>query len=549
MSAKSQLNQDVLNNALAEANKKLKNMPAPSKQKDEVNFDDISSDSSDEDIEKPDEKDNDSTSSAENYSFEEKLTRAESSKETGNGFYKENKNKKAREFYQKGLDVLDSLEDKHDMNPTDKEKYIKILISLQLNKAASCNKLKEYQETIKACTLVIKKAGSNSDFKASRVKALLRRGLAQYEQNEITGAKKDLMEVLNLDKTNKDALRQLRKVKAAIIDQKKRAKDTFGDIFKKDIKIYKDKDDELKRRQVQKKKELAKKRKLYEEEKEKSDNTAEFPSFDDWTKERAEKEKEKERKKNEEKEEKERKREEKRRKKREEERKKKIENGIDPDADEVELDEEDLAAIAEVKQKGYCHFRREKTEDEEKLLSNIAPSKIVDSSASSLDHLPSKESEHSAWNQGKTWEEKDVSEKVKKKLKEKLKEVSLKNNSSKTCKISIDTDKVSSVTGDCQVVFVSGKKGTVYDMSLELKFKVIVVDSDSKEKKLAGKLKFPEIANGTKEHNFEASCTISRLNSLTEEEKGALQQVYQRYEETIREYIYQLVEGEYKGSS
>ena len=92
----------------------------------------------------------------------------------------------------------------------------------------------------------------------------------------------------------------------------------------------------------------------------------------------------------------------------------------------------------------------------------------------------------------------------KEELKKGLKSVSSRG-SVKDVDAFVYTDKVSSVSGDVQVVFVSGKKGTLYDLNLEVKFKVKVSSIDKEARSISGRLKFPEITNGIKQHNFDYS--------------------------------------------
>lgn len=541
--------QSMLDNALKEANKKLKEMPPPSKGKDEVNFDDISSDSSeDEEMNEPKDDSTSDVEPEEKFSLDERLVRAESAKMSGNECFKKKENTEAITFYNKGLKVLEPIEKETSLPSDYKSKYETLYISLLLNKSATTNRLKTYKETIRCCTMAEKKTFNKKEYEGSHIKCLLRRSIAYISTNEISSAKTDLLGVLKLNPKNGDALRELRKIKTNLVEEKKRAKSTFGNIFNKNTNIYKDKEAQQRRRQEKLKKENSKKRKNYEKEKEKSEVPEEFMSFEDWDKKKQDEAKAEEEKKLKEKEKKDKEREAKRRKKIEEERKRKIDLGLDPDADEVELDEEDLAAIADVKKKGYCHFRREKTEDEKELLSHITPSKLTGDSGNDLQHLATGGSEHSAWNKAKTWEERDVSEDVKTELKQKLKTIRVKKNA-KSVEFDVFVDKVDSVNGEAQVVFVNGKKGAVYDMNLEIKFKIKVTPQDKDTKSITGRLKFPEVANGIQGHSFEATKSFSKLNTLSDEEKQSLSSIFNEFETHCREKVFEIVDGQFSGTT
>lgn len=79
-----------------------------------VNFDDISSSSSEEDGDTTQSNEDElsrPSDSEDGYSVEERLTRAESSKYSGNTFFKDNENKEALKFYNQGLRVLEKVDD------------------------------------------------------------------------------------------------------------------------------------------------------------------------------------------------------------------------------------------------------------------------------------------------------------------------------------------------------------------------------------------------------------------------------------------------------
>ena len=105
-----------------------------------------------------------------------------------------------------------------------------------------------------------------------------------------------------------------------------------------------------------------------------------------------------------------------------------------------------------MKAKGYCHFRREQTEEEKELLKrSLTPSRIGDDSAEDGGENGAKNTTaHSAWNQAGTWEEKTVSDLAKTKLREALGAVVLKDDD-----VEITVSSVTNVSGDAQIVLVS----------------------------------------------------------------------------------------------
>lgn len=152
--------------------------------------------------------------------------------------------------------------------------------------------------------------------------------------------------------------------------------------------------------------------------------------------------------------------------------------------------------------------------------------------------------ESSAWNNARTWEEKDVTEQVKEDLKLSLKGLAF-NHTSGPVSIHLFVHKVTQVSGDVQLVLVSGKKGSLYDLNVELKWKGTF--KATVEKEISGKLKFPEVANGIKEHSFESECTFSSLRQedMTKGEKEVLMKTLQSFEDKIREAIFHIVDSKY----
>mmetsp|Transcript_17635 Transcript_17635/g.21415 ORF Transcript_17635/g.21415 Transcript_17635/m.21415 type:complete len:321 (+) Transcript_17635:1026-1988(+) len=318
--------------------------------------------------------------------------------------------------------------------------------------------------------------------------------------------------------------------------------------------MYNDKEKERKKRELREKAKREKLKKEHEKvNKDREENGEPLISFEDWEAERKKEEEEKEKKKKEEEEERRKEREARNAKLREERRKREQEN----DTDEIELDEEDLAAIKAVKEKGYCHFRKEKTADEIELLSHIRPNRI--GSEDDLLNTTGVSGSESAWNQAKTWEERDVSESTRKKLREMVKQIS---HESEDGSIKLSVKSIEKVSGEAQIVMVNGKKGPVYDMSLELNWvaefdkieddALYEIDGDVKGEdssetkkqvtKVRGGMTFNEITNGIKEHHFECATTL-KSSTTSPEDRALVEQEVLLLVDKVRAVIIDVVDN------
>lgn len=180
-------------------------------------------------------------------------------------------------------------------------KYIELKSSLLLNKAAVCNRLAQWKETIKCTSEVITRYNRRSSSGISSesmtcIKACLRRSVAHFSMHDILSMKKDLKRVLELDPKNKDALKELRKLKVYLADEKKRAKSTFGNIFRNNVNIYDDKEAEMKQRTLRLKKEEEERKNKYEAEMVKAvEAGGKRISFKEWEEQKTQEENEKKR--------------------------------------------------------------------------------------------------------------------------------------------------------------------------------------------------------------------------------------------------------------
>ena len=133
------------------------------------------------------------------------------------------------------------------------------------------------------------------------------------------------------------------------------------------------------------------------------------------------------------------------------------------------------------------YFTREQTEEEKKLLGNIAPQRLnAAPTPQRLDTSVSNKSA-SAWNQAGTWEEKNTSEWCTSSLKKHLKEACVE-----TGPFVASVKKVDSLSGEASVAFVSGKKRYVFDYHASVEYKIY----DGEDKKVAsGTLNLPDISS------------------------------------------------------
>lgn len=95
------------------------------------------------------------------------------------------------------------------------------------------------------------------------------------------------------------------------------------------------------------------------------------------------------------------------------------------------------------------YFNNELSEDARRLIGDIAPKKIGDASAVQIENVEG----GSAWNQGNTFEEKDVSSWAKSRIEELLKNVEHEEND-----MMIQVNEVKNLSGDASIAVSRGKK-------------------------------------------------------------------------------------------
>lgn len=131
-------------------------------------------------------------------------------------------------------------------------------------------------------------------------------------------------------------------------------------------------------------------------------------------------------------------------------------------------------------------FNNELTEETRALIGDIAPKKIE-----RAEHVQIEKVEGgSAWNQGSTFEEKDVSAGARARLTALL-EATETFTQGQT--LVIQLDKVSTVTGDASIAVSRGKKRYIFDYTFELEVTGTMVNEDSKS--ASGTIKFLDMSS------------------------------------------------------
>jgi peptidylprolyl isomerase len=108
-----------------------------------------------------------------------------------------------------------------------------IWIASKSNAAQAFLNLQDYPSAASYSTAVLKKESNN-------VKALYRRGCARNHLGIVEEALEDLNLALSLDPTNAAVKTEIIKVKKTIAESKKKAKETYGNMFSK-VSMYDDK--------------------------------------------------------------------------------------------------------------------------------------------------------------------------------------------------------------------------------------------------------------------------------------------------------------------
>jgi hypothetical protein len=415
-------------------------------------------------------------------------------KDEGNNLFKAGNLIKASRSYRKGTSILKPL---NQQNSNTDEQVKLLLISLQTNLSMVCFKQNKYQQSKDVASKVLLVDRLN-------VKALYRRAVASRKLKHLDSAREDLRAAYEADPDNRAVQKELLAVKKELELEKKTAKAALAKAFSSQggkSFLYDDKEElEMKRAAEKKEKQLkdedarTKRRGDWEDAcVQRMSKGEEAISFDDYEKDIKDKEEEaakakdklmQEQEKNE--------KAERRARKKAQEAAKEVEESDDS---EDELTEKELQMLRGYKKtsdgRTTSYFSREQTEEEKKLLGNIAPQRLdataapqrLDSAAS----IASSTKSASVWNNAGTWEEKDTSDWCTRTLTSHLKEAVVEVDHY-TGKV----DKIEDLTGDASVAFVSGKKQFVFDYHASLTFNIL---DEADEKVASGTLKLLDISS------------------------------------------------------
>jgi len=410
------------------------------------------------------------------------LIKANTFKEEGNNFFKEQEFEKASRAYRRGTTTLKPL----NRGNTGDAQVKALLVSLQTNLSMMCLKLGKAKQSAQVASAAL-------EIDPSNVKALYRRAVACRQLGDTDSAKADLKQALQQDPANATVKKELASLKKSVEEAKKSQKMGLQKAFSKSGSglglLYDDKEREQQRKAEESKQkkeqeeELLKKRKAQWEDDcvKRMAKGEDAISFEDWEDERQKKEKEVEKRKKEE-----------RRKAREA---AQAAEKQEDDSDE-ELTEKELAQLRGYKKTSdgrvTSYFTREQSADEKNLIGDIAPQRL-EASSTPTPIVPSTteagKGNPSAWNQaGITWEEKNTTEWCREQLTARLTETKVEGGELVALVTSVEN-----LTGDASVAIASGKKRYIFDFHCKVKFDVR--DPDTDDVVASGSLKLPDICS------------------------------------------------------
>lgn len=145
-------------------------------------------------------------------------------------------------------------------------------------------------------------------------------------------------------------------------------------------------------------------------------------------------------------------------------------------------------------------FNNELTDEEKKLIGDIAPKKISDSSSATIKNVEG----GSAWNVGNTFEEKDVGKWAQGRMKQLLKD-SVYEDKGKHLKIVVD--EVKDMEGDASIAVLRGGKRHIFDYTFTLK--VTLLDTSMNDQSIAvGSIKYLDVSSDSG-GDFDAEATVA----------------------------------------
>lgn len=147
---------------------------------------------------------------------DERLSLSVSLKNDGNEQFKNKQIESARDTYREAFKYIE-----FDTG----DKFHELKISLLLNIALMCNKLKEYTESVSAADQAL-------DVNELSAKALYRRASAKQGLMQLDEAAADLHAALAIEPDNQDVKNEIAKIKDALTKQKAREKQLYEQMFK-----------------------------------------------------------------------------------------------------------------------------------------------------------------------------------------------------------------------------------------------------------------------------------------------------------------------------
>lgn len=447
-----------------------------------------SSDDKTDDKEKDDDS-SDTTSVDSSSSLTTALTKAHQLKEEGNGYFKENKLNLAARSYRKATTSLKKL-----VTQSSDPQLHALSLTLYTNHSMVCFKQTKWKQSKEMATMALNLDGNH-------VKALYRRAVAAQKMGDLEVAKADLKKALKVDPENKEIRRGWVALKKDLDKMNKKEKEAKEKLKKAMSKggsfLYEDKEEEMKQKALEKEKEKQRKEKLEQDRKkqwedecvQKLANDEQVVPYDEWKKDLIKKEEEEAKRKKEEEEKVKKEREEERRKRREQARK---EESSD---DDDELTEEEKKMFRGYKKtsdgRTTSYFTREISDNEKKLIGNIAPQKLDASNDTGPKPIAASNNgkTQSAWNAAQTWEERDTTDWCTSALEKRLNETTAIMQP-----FSATITKVKLPSGHASFVLSSGKKRYVFDYTAELEFKV---HDEDDEKVASGTLNLIDMCSAT----------------------------------------------------
>ncbi len=449
----------------------------------------------DEDVSSTDDNDEEDESSDADFSPKEDpellLIKANALKEEGNNYFKDKEYEKASRSYRRGTNALKPL----NRGNTGDEQVKSLLVTLQTNLSMMCLKIGKPKQSVQVASAAL-------EIDANNVKALFRRAVARRQLGNTEEAKTDLKLALQQDPANAAVKKELASLKKELEQAKLAQKKGLQKAFSRSGSLLYDDKEQEKRRKAEEAKlkkqqdeELLKKRKAQWEDEcvKRMAKGEQALSYEEWDKERKQKEADEEKRTKEE-----------RRKAREA--AKAAAKQEDSESDD-ELTEKDLALLRGYKKTAdgrvTSYFTREQSDHEKSLIGDIAPKRLESSNAATPVSLSSLseggKGNPSVWNQsGTTWEEKNTTDWCRERLEDRLKETTAQLGD-----LVASVKEVENMTGEASVAMASGKKRYIFDFHCKVKFDVHYPDTD--DVVASGSLKLPDICS-THHHELEVEA-------------------------------------------